>query len=378
MILIDLQKAFDTIDHEIFLYKMVCLDLNDSTISWFKSYLQDRPFSVNIGKEYSDPGFLSCGVPQGSILGPLIFLMYVSDMARAVDCDLLLYADDSCLIFRDKDIEKTDSTLNRNLNSSCDWFLENKLSIHFWKDKTKSILFGRKKCKNLKKLNIKRGEIKIKQHSIVTYLGCVLDENLSGESMAAIMLGKINGKLKFLYRKQSFLNNSLRRLLLNALIQPHFDYACTSWFPMLNKRLSKKCSLHKTNAFAFFESKKHSTCRGYRIKNYKLAYTKNRVEQHTCLNIMKFFKGTAPAYADEIFKPVDQSRVTRRSKFKLNLPFRKSSAGQKCPSYIGPKIWNSLSSDFKSANNINSLKHKIKDNFFQNIQSEEKDINVFY
>ena len=93
---------------------------------------------------------------------------------------------------------------------------------------------------------------------------------------------------------------------------------------------------------------------------------------------MKFFKGTAPAYADEIFQPVDQSRVTRRSKFKLNLPIRKSSAGQKCLSYMGPKIWNSLSSDLKSTNSVNSFKHKIKDNFFQNIQREENDIYVFF
>ena len=63
--------------------------------------------------------------------------------------------------------------------------------------------------------------------------------------------------------------------------------------------------------------------------------TKNRVDQHTCVNIMKFFKGMAPAYADEIFQAVDQSRVTRTSK--LNLPFRKSSVGQKCLSYMGPK-----------------------------------------
>ena len=131
MILIDLQKALDTIDHDIFPDKMVCLGFSDSTISWFKSYLQERPFSVNLGKEYSNPGSLSCGVPQGSILGPLIFLMYVNDMARTVDSDLLPYADDSCLIFRDKDIEKIDSTLNRNFNPLCDWFLENKLSIHF-------------------------------------------------------------------------------------------------------------------------------------------------------------------------------------------------------------------------------------------------------
>ena len=100
--------------------------------------------------------------------------------------------------------------------------------------------------------------------------------------------------------------------------------------------------------------------------------TKNRVDQDTCVNIMKFFKGMAPAYADEMFQSADQSRVTRRSKFKLNPPFRKSSAGQKCLSYLGPKIWNTLSSDLKSTNSINSFKHMIKDNFFQNIQREEK------
>ena len=113
-------------------------------------------------------------------------------------------------------------------------------SVHS-RSKTKSILFGRKNCKNLKKLDIKIGETMIKQHSTVTYLGCILDENLSGESMVTRMLGKINDKVKFLYRKQKFLDSSLRRLLLNALSQPHFDYACTSsWYLMLNKRLSKK------------------------------------------------------------------------------------------------------------------------------------------
>ena len=135
---------------------MACFGFSDSTILWFKSYLQDRSFSVNIGKEYSKPGNLSCGVPQGSILGPLIFLLYVNDMARAVNCDLLLYADDSCLIFRDKDIEQIETILNKNFNSLCDWFVENKLSIHFGEEKTKSILFGRKKCKNLNKLDIIR------------------------------------------------------------------------------------------------------------------------------------------------------------------------------------------------------------------------------
>ena len=127
---------------------------------------------------------------------------------------------------------------------------------------------------------------------MVISLGCILDEKHSGESMATKMLGNINGKLKFLYRKQSFLDNSLCRLLSNALIQPHFDYACTSWFPMLNKRLSKNAISAEQMNSLLFESKKRSTCVGAtEFKAINWLPTKNRVDQHTCLNIMKFFKG---------------------------------------------------------------------------------------
>ena len=79
--------------------------------------------------------------------------------------------------------------------------------------------------------------MKIKQNSEVTYLGCVLDETLSGEPMALKALHKINGKLKFIYHKNKFLTPTLRRMLCNAFIQPHFDYACSAWYPNLNKKL---------------------------------------------------------------------------------------------------------------------------------------------
>ena len=86
---------------------------------------------------------------------------------------------------------------------------------------------------------------------------------------------------------------------------------------------------------------------------------------------MEFFNGTAPAYADKTFHPADQSRITRRSKFRLNIAFCNSSTGQKCLSYQGPKIWNSLASDLKSTNNVNTFKHKIKEYFFKYIQRKE-------
>ena len=244
MVLIDLQKAFDTIDHEIFFSKMVHLGFSQATISWYKSYLTNRTFLVNVENDLSSPGDLTCGVPQGSILGPLIFLLYVNDMSNSVDCDLLLYADDSCLIFTGPDLKSIETNLNKNFNSLCDWFVENKLSIHFGEDKTKSIVFGsQKRLKNIDKLDIRRGDIKIKQHTSVTYLGCELDQYLSGESMVTKVLGKKNGRLKFLCRKKSFLSGSLSRMLCNSLIQPHFDYACSAWYPNLNNKYMNKVKI---------------------------------------------------------------------------------------------------------------------------------------
>ena len=91
MILIDLQKAFDTIDHNILLERLKAIGFCDDTVNWFHSYLTGRAFLVSIEKKYSSISKISCGVPQGSILGHLLFLIYVNDMKKAVSSDLLLY-----------------------------------------------------------------------------------------------------------------------------------------------------------------------------------------------------------------------------------------------------------------------------------------------
>ena len=103
-----------------------------------------------MGNNFSQPASVSYGVPQGSILGPLLFLIYANDLSQAVKCDLFLYANDSCLVCQHKDINKIENQLNQDFCNTCDWVLDNKLSIHFGEDKTKSILFASKfKRKNI-------------------------------------------------------------------------------------------------------------------------------------------------------------------------------------------------------------------------------------
>ena len=250
MILIDLQIAFDTIDHDILLQKFYPIGFSKHSVNWFRSYL--ITYLVNLGNVFSQPACVSSGVPQGSILGPLLFLIYINDMSQTVKCNLFLYADDTCLVCQHKDINEIEKQLNKDFGSICSWFVNNKLSIHFGNDKTKSILFASKcKIKKVRKLNIKYGNIQIKQHSKVKYVGCMLDETMPGETMALSVINKINNKLKFLYQKNRFLTPTVRPLVCNALIQTHFDYACSAWYPNLTKKLKNKIqtSQHKCICF---------------------------------------------------------------------------------------------------------------------------------
>ena len=112
-------------------------------------------------------------------------------MSQAVKCNLFLYADDSCLVCQHEYIKEIEKQLNKDFENIYDWFVDNKLSIYFGNDKTKSILFATKfKIKKVRKLNIKYGDIQIKQHSKVKYLGCMLDE-----TMALSIINKINNSI---------------------------------------------------------------------------------------------------------------------------------------------------------------------------------------
>ena len=134
---------------------MKYLGFSKNVIAWFKSYLSERKFKININTSYSSPSNLICGVPQGSILGPLLFLLYINDLPQAIVSDSLLYADDTCIVFQHKNVTEIEKQLLRDFSSLCDWFVDNKLSVHFDQDKTKSILFGTKhNLRNAKALNI--------------------------------------------------------------------------------------------------------------------------------------------------------------------------------------------------------------------------------
>ena len=378
MILIDLQKAFYTINHELLLDKLSLMNFSIETISWFRSYLCNRTFLVNVETTFSEPADLKCGVPQGSILGPLLFLLYINDLPQAVtDCDIRLYADDTCISYKHRTIKTIEDKLNNDFNTLCDWFVDNKLSIHFGEEKTKSILFSPKNLrKRAEPIVIKRHDVTLKQFSTVEYLGCLLDDTLSGQEMALKVLKKVNGRLRFLYRQGKYLNPRLRRMLCNALIQPHFDYACSAWYPNLTKGIKNKLQIaqNKCIRFCLFLGNREGI-RYKHLRKINWLPVAERVYQFIAVSVYKFFNALAPIYMAEIFIKSENTRTTRSTdETKLFIPLRRNEYGKNCLSYLGATIWNSIDSTIRKVKTCNTFKHKIKDKYFKEFKQKEDDL----
>ena len=362
MILIDLQKAFGTINHDMLLKKLSIIGFSDHTIKWFQSYLSNRKFTVNLENSFSEVSNISCGVPQGSILGLLLFLIYVNDMSMAVKCNLFLYADDTCLVFQSKNVKDIEKQLNEGFAHICDWFVDNKLSIHFGEDKTKSILFASKsKIKKLKKLEIIYNNIRIKQHSRVTYLGCILEETMSGESMAHKVISKVNARLKFLHRKNKYLTPSLRRLLCNALKRLCIPY------PNLSKKLKNRIQTSQNNCIRVclkLDKMSHISQKEFEAINW-LPF-KERYNQCANSIVFKYFDNQCPHYLNEVFMKAPESSSSLRNSYqKLQQPFRKTNTGQNALSFISPALWNKVPEEIKRITNLNVFKHNLKKHYLK-------------
>ena len=298
-------------------------------------------------------------------------------MPQAVVSDSLLYANDTCIVFQHENVTEIEKQLLRDFSSLCDWFVDNKLSVHFGQDKTKSILFGTKlKLRNAKALNSVYNGPEVKQYEKVKYLGCILDQNLSGESVGLNVIDKVNSRLKFLHRQNHFLTPPLRRLLCNALIQPLFDYACTAWFSNLSKRLKLRLQASQNKCIRFcLQLDKRSKIRVKEFLRLNWLNVHDRHLQFIVSDIFKFQNDQCPDYFNEIFCPVGENGViTRSSNKKLKLPFRKTKLGIQSLSYVGPDTWNSLPDNLKSATSVNSFKHYIKKYFLKKLGNVEADI----
>ena len=369
MVLLDLQKAFDTVDHGILLMKMEALGFSQDVIRWFRSYLSDRRQLVDLSGTLSSSAAISCGVPQGSILGPLLFLIYVNDMSGAVNHKLLLYADDSAILVADKSVSTIEILLQKELEVVSEWLVDNKLSLHL--GKTESILFGSKiRLKSHSNLQISCKGTNIESKEVVKYLGAVLEQCLSGESMVNLIIQKANARLKFLFRKQKFLNLHSKKLLVMSFIQCHFDYACSFWYPGLSQLLRNRLQVTQNKMIRFvLKLDPRSHIGSDEFKSLGWLPVSKRVDQIILNHIFRIKSGTSPDYMGEHFIPAS-SVHNYSTRFRENGNFlypKVKGFGRKSFAFTGCSLWNRLPPKVKNVNELKPFKTAVKSHLFNSV-----------
>ena len=202
---------------------------------------------------------------------------------------------------------------------------------------------------------------------MVEYIGFLLDENMSVEPMARMVLKKVNGKKKFLYRQSRYLSYPLKRMLCNTLIQPHYDLACCSWYPNLSMSLKTKLQSTQNSCIRYCLGLKDRSHIGKTNLKKKICLpVSNMIDQYLAVTACNFKNALSPKCVGDINSlRISPNIMTRRSTDSFVVPFYKKEIARKSIFYLGSKIWNDLNQDIKASPSANSFKHALKRRSFK-------------
>ena len=365
-VFIDLSKAFDTVDHSILLKKLGYYGITGNTNKFFENYLKNRQQCIVFENDsLTKPLGITCGVPQGSILGPLLFLIYVNDLYKC--CPKLtpvMFADDTNLFCSNEDIPNLFSMMNNELKKVSQWFKANKLSLNV--KKTKFSLFHQINRKHIIPNDLPvliLDEIIIKREKITKFLGVHIDENLSWKYHIEYVSTKIAKSIGILYKSRHILNKALLKQLYFSFIHSYLNYANIAF-----------ASTHKTKLLPLYRQQKHAI----RVINFKdrLTHAKPLLVEMRVLSLyeinifqvlcfmFKCKEKIAPKVFHFLFTLKPENKYTTRSTGILVHPFGKNKFSEFSISSRGPYLWNKL-----IASNVNFYNHDSFSIFKNNVRN---------
>ena len=358
-IFLDFAKAFDTVNHEILLNKLTYYGFRGLSQKWLSSYLSNRTQCVQIGNELSDFKHIDCGVPQGSVLGPLLFLLYINDIVSSSNIlKFQLFADDTCIFYSNKSRDVLESTLNNELIKVNDWLIVNKLSLNV--SKSNVLTFRAKNANDLPILNLTINGQKIEEKTCAKYLGILFDNKLTWKPQIEQISKKIIKNNALLAKLRHFIPSDKLKTIYNALIQPHIDYGILSWGTAAETNLNKISSLQR-KAIRILTFKKKEEDSAPLFKQENLLPLEKCIILQNCKFIWKFVNKQQPASIDTLFIKHQIYFATRHvNELKLNLPFKRTALGTSFLFYSGIKHWNNLPFNVKSSKSTFSLKRNLK------------------
>ena len=356
-IFLDLSKAFDTLDHDILIYKLQLYGIRGVVLDLFKNYLQNRRQYVVINGFKSENKLLRCGVPQGSILGPLLFLIYINDLCNtSSSLRYILFADDTSIFMSHKDPKILQSVFNNKLDIVSDWLYMNKLSVNA--KKTNFMMFTNRNV-DIEQFHIKLAGSEIKHVPSLKFLGITIDNKLTWKNHLDIICNKLSKNVGVLYRIKMLPTNILR-MIYNAIIAPFLDYGISIWGSAANIYLDRLFKLQK---------------RAIRIVNHSpfLAHTSSIFYSLKRLNIYDIYKyhlGIFMFLCHRKLLPTSllkyyslncniHSHATRNAA-NFHIPKTRTKISYKSIVYQGPVVWNSIPSEIRNSKTLKLFKCKYK------------------
>ena len=366
--LLDLSAAFDTLDHIILLNRLKSFGFSGTVLNWFKSYLEERTQCVKINDLFSDDVSLPFGVPQGSVLGPLLYTLYTIPLGRIIQKHNLnyhFYADDTQLYLsiEPHDVNDLIFSVEKCIEEVKSWMEVNKLKLN--DDKTEVVLINPKKYA-IENDHLFIGEEKVEFANSAKNLGVIIDENLNMNCHVTNISRAIYLEIRKLKHMSKFVNESSLKTLATSFVLSRLDYCNALFKNMNNYQFDKLQKLQNFAAKVVLGKSLYDHVTPCLIELHWLP-VKFRVDYKIAVLTFKCLNGLAPPYLScliELYIPSRSLRSASQNLLKTKVTKFKS-LGDKCFSFTAPCVWNQLPFELRAEKSFEIFKKKLKTHYFK-------------